>query len=187
MALLTPGLWLPLLRGYPDGGGLIFCFLITALFVRWRQHRRRGIDDLLTWLAIVLLPVGLVFFRRWYLFWIIWFWIAAGVVCLWGAFEQWRHGLRGWEILQNLAELTGAGIVFGILMFAVSPRFVQLLFTYDYADRFSFFRWSQSPGEYLLNTFSCPGLVGIVLFLGGVIYSFLIQVFGSSRCFKSFS
>ena len=172
MALLTPGLWLPLLRGYPDGGGLIFCFLITALFVRWRQQRRGGLDDLLSWLAIVVLLVGLVFFRRWYLYWVIWFWIAAGSVCLWGAYEQWRHGSRGWEILQNLAELTGAGILFGILLLAVSPRFVQLLFTYNYADRYSVFNWSKSIGEYFLNTFSSPGVVGILLFLGGVIYGF---------------
>jgi hypothetical protein len=173
MALLTPGLWLPLLRGFPDGGGLVFCFLVTALFVRWRQRRRRGLDEVLNWLAIVVLLVGLVFFRRWYLYWIIWFWIAAGLVCLWEAFEEWRRGSRGWGILQNTAELTGAGIVFGILVFAVSPHFVRLLVTYNYADSYSYYRWSESAGEYLLNTFSSPGVVGILLFLGGVIYGFV--------------
>ena len=45
MALLTPALWLPLLRGYPDGGGLVFCFLVMALFVRWQQKQRSITDD----------------------------------------------------------------------------------------------------------------------------------------------
>ena len=94
MALLTPALWLPLLRGYPDGGGLVFCFLVMALFVRWRQKQRSISGDTFNWLAIAVLLVGLVYFRRWYLYWILWFWISAGMLCLWDVFEQRRSGLH---------------------------------------------------------------------------------------------
>ena len=172
MALLTPALWLPLYRGYPDGGGLVFCFLITALFVRWRQQRRRALDHLLTWSAIVILLVGLVFFRRWYLYWIIWFWIASGLVCLWDAWEEWRRGSRGWGMLRNTAELCGGALAFGALMFVVSPHFVRELVSYNYADRYSVFHVSKSFGQFLASTFSAPGVVGILLFVGGLAYGF---------------
>jgi len=172
MGLLTPALWLPLYRGYPDGGGLVFCFLITALFVRWRQQRRGGLDHLLTWSAIVILLVGLVYFRRWYLYWIIWFWIAAGLVCLWDAWEERRRGSRGWGTLRNLAELCSGALAFGALMFAVSPHFVRGLVSYNYPDRYSAFHESKSFGQYLAHTFSAPGVVGILLFVGGLAYAF---------------
>lgn len=172
MALLTPALWLPLYRGYPDGGGLVFCFLITALFVHGRQEPLRAMGRALTWSAIVVLLVGLVFFRRWYLYWIIWFWIASGLVCLWDAWDEWQRGRRGWGILRNTAELCVAGVAFGGLMFAVSPHFVRELLFYNYADRYSAFRVSRTFGEFLSGTFASPGILGILLFVGGLAYAF---------------
>jgi hypothetical protein len=174
MALLTPTLWLPLLRGYPDGGGLVFCFLVMALFVRWLQKQRSKMDDMLVWLAIAVLLAGLVYFRRWYLFWILWFWISGGMLCLWGAFEQWRNGIR-WPAIVSRAVVPGGGAVaFAALIFVASPRFVRELFSYNFADRYADFRLSKNLWQFLGNTFSSPGIVLILLFLGGLAYGFSI-------------
>ena len=126
----------------------------------------------LTWSAIVVLLVGLVFFRPAYLYWIIWFWIASGLVCLWDAWDEWQRGRRGWGILRNTAELCVAGVAFGGLMFAVSPHFVRELLFYNYADRYSAFRVSRTFGEFLSGTFASPGILGILLFVGGLAYAF---------------
>jgi hypothetical protein len=174
MGLLTPALWLPLLRGYPDGGGLVFCFLVMALFVRWRQKQRSPIDDVFTWLTIAILLVGLVYFRRWYLYWILWFWIAAGLLCFWDVFEQWRSGLR-WPAMFRRVAVPGVGVIaFVALMFAVSPRFVRELVSYNFADRYAAFRMSKTFWQFLANTFSSPGIVFVLLFLGGLAYGFSI-------------
>lgn len=174
MALLTPALWLPLLRGYPDGGGLVFCFLVMALFVRWRQKRRSILGDAFNWLAIAVLLVGLVYFRRWYLYWILWFWISAGMLCLWDVFEQRRSGLH-WSAIFKRAVVPGGGaIAFAALMFVVSPRFVRELFSYNFADRYADFRMSKTLWQFLGNTFSSPGIVIILLFLGGLAHGFSI-------------
>jgi len=174
MALLTPALWLPLLRGYPDGGGLVFCFLVMVLFVRWQQKQRSITDDALAWLAIAMLLVGLVYFRRWYLYWILWFWISAGMLCLWDAFEQRRNGLR-WPVIFRLFVVPGgSAFAFAALMFVVSPRFVRELLSYNFADRYAAFGVSKTLWQFLGNTFSSPGIVFILLFLGGLAYGFWI-------------
>ncbi len=174
MALLTPALWLPLLRGFPDGGGLVFCFLVLALFVRWRQKQRSMTDDALTWLAIAILLVGLVYFRRYYLYWILWFWIAAGVLCLWEALEEWRSGLR-WQVVFRRAAMPGGGaFVFAVLMFLVSPHFIRELLTYNFADRYAAYRLSKTLWQFLANSFSSPGVLFILLFLGGLAYGYSI-------------
>jgi len=174
IALLAPALWLPLLRGYPDAGGLLFCFLVMALFVRWQQKQRPMIDEVLAWLAIAILLVGLVYFRRWYLYWILWFWISAGMLCLWDAFEQWRGGLR-WPAILRRAAVPGAGAcAFAALLFVVSPRFVRELFSYNFADHYSDFRMSKTLWQFLGNTFSSPGIVFILLFIGGLACGFSI-------------
>ena len=170
MALLTPALWIPLLRGFPDGGGLLFCFLVMGLFVRWHQKQRTKKDDVLTWLAIAILLVGLVYFRRWYLFWILWFWIAAGMLCFWDAFEQWRGGSRWPSILGRAATLGGGAVAFATLMFLVSPHFARELVSYNIADRYAAFQWSKSLWQFLVNNFSSPGIAFILLFLGGLAY-----------------
>jgi hypothetical protein len=174
MALLTPVLWLPLLRGYPDGGGLVFCFLVMALFVRWHQKQRSKTEDTLTWLAIVILLVGLVYFRRWYLYWILWFWIAAGMLCLWDAFDQWRSGSCRLSVFRRAAMLGGGVLAFTALMFVVSPHFTRNLLSYNFADRYAAFRESKTFWQFLANTFSSPGVVFILLFLGGLAYGFSV-------------
>ncbi|HZL43125.1 MAG TPA: hypothetical protein VFD66_07570, partial [Verrucomicrobiae bacterium] len=170
---LTPALWLPLYRGYPDGGGLVFCFLITGLFLRWHDKPRSPRDELLSWIAMVVLLVGLVFFRRWYLYWILWFWVAAGVVCLWDAWGEWRRGSRTWGIFSHLAKFCGAAVSFIVLLAIVSPHFVRQLVSYNYADRYMAFRLSKTFGEFLVNTFSAPGIVTILLFAGGIVYALI--------------
>ncbi|MGB7767965.1 MAG: hypothetical protein WBN22_03825 [Verrucomicrobiia bacterium] len=174
MALLTPALWLPLLRGYPDGGGLVFCFLIIALFVRWHQKQRSNTDEALTWLAIAILLVGLAFFRRWYLYWILWFWIASGMLSLWDAFERRRNGSHWPAALRRTAALAGGACVFGVLMFLVSPHFIRELLSYNFADHYTAFRLSKNVWQFLANAFSSPGIVFILLFLGGLAYGFSI-------------
>ena len=174
MALLTPALWLPLFRGFPDGGGLVFCFLVMALFVRWHQKQRSKADDVLTWLVIALMLVGLVYFRRWYLYWILWFWIAAGVLCLWDAFELWRSGSRWQLIFRRAVVLGGGAIVFAILMFVVSPHFSRELFSNNFADRYAAYRLSKTFWQFLANNFSSPGIDFSLLSLGGLAYGFSI-------------
>jgi hypothetical protein len=174
MALLTPALWIPLLRGFPDGGGLVFCFLVMILFVRWHQEQRSKTDDALTWLAIAILLVGLVYFRRWYLYWVLWFWIAAGILCLWDVYGQWRSGLRGQPIFRRATVLGGGAFVFAVLMFVVSPHFIRELLTYNFADHYAAYQFSKTFWQFLANNFSSPGIVFILLFLGGLAYGFSI-------------
>jgi hypothetical protein len=174
IALLTPAFWLPLLRGYPDGGGIVFCFLVMSLFFYWSQKQRSKMDDMLVWLVIAILLVGLVYFRRWYLYWILWFWISTGMLCLWDAFEQWRGGLRWPAILRRAAVPGGSAIVFIALTFLVSPRFIRELLSYDFAGRYAAFRVSKTISQYFTNTFSSPGIVFILLFLGGLAYGYSI-------------
>jgi hypothetical protein len=64
--------------------------------------------------------------------------------------------------------------VFAALMFAVSPRFVRELLSYNFGDRYAAFRVSDSFWQFLSNTFSSPGVVFILLFLGGLAYGFSI-------------
>jgi hypothetical protein len=140
------------------------------LFMRWHQKQRSKTDDVFTWLAIAILLVGLVYFRRWYLYWVLWFWIAAGMLCLWDAFDQWRSGSRWPGVFQRTAVPVGGAFTFAALMFMVSPHFIRELLSYNYSDRFAAFRLSKTLWQFIANTFSSPGIVFILFFLGGLVY-----------------
>ena len=72
---LYPGLWVPLVRGYPDVGGLPLAVGALAVYLgrppgRLRWHHLFALAGLLA---------GLVLFRRWYAFWVVAFGAAVAV------------------------------------------------------------------------------------------------------------
>ena len=129
MVLLCPVAWLPLLRGYLDIGGAAIAVLVLLAYLSKPAGE-------LGWpkaIQLALLLVALTLFRRWYSFFVVAFFLIAGMdtglVAIKGLL---RFGFR--EAFRRAAPLGLAGLWAFALLFTVAGGWVIRAATTNYAD-----------------------------------------------------
>jgi len=160
---LLPLLWIPVLLGSVDAGGLILIFIVLMLYFRVDFVEQK----LGSVLSMALLLSLLVLCRRWYAYWVIGF-FGALVVCE-GLKCAWDRERRVHRVLLAKNALTLGGVSFLSFFLIATPTAWKMLTT-DYQDVYSAYR-SRHPIFHNLEmlydhmgllTFAFVGL-GIVL------------------------
>jgi hypothetical protein len=164
--LTLPVFWVPMLRGYPDVGGLIFVSSILFFYFRQRpQTLKTG-----TLIVCGVLLAFLLLFRRWYGFWVLSFIL---LLPLDAAFELWSQ--RRFDLDTCWKAYRPAILIvfsFGIALTSIAwPLIVRMIAT-PYRDIYSAYRAntglleaSRDAGRFYLGTFVCSAFAIAVIVL----------------------
>lgn len=134
LSLFIPQFWLPIVRGYVGAGGLIFIFLI------WSIHFRKTDSSDASYLKILLL-VGLMLFRKYYVFWVISYlvtWFVESLVYLAYGKEK-----KLWLITKVLLVTIFTG---GVYYLSTYPM-LRSFFSTDYKSIYSAYFQAGSYGQ----------------------------------------
>jgi hypothetical protein len=162
---LLPQLWIPALRGLPDGVGVLIIMMILLLYFR------RPIEEqtLFNLVPVSLLLVLLILMRRWYAFWVVSFFITLffdGVIFKWPVY---RFEFR--KYVPVLRNGLGMGILSVLLFFLIATPVAERMALTDYADIYSAYRDYDSllvPVKMIYDYF---GFIPFFLFLAGSLLS----------------
>lgn len=165
IALFTTSLmWVPLLHGYVDCGGLGIALVILWLFIRC-DYRPKAAGLLVA--AGVLLGY-LPLFRRWYAFWAEAFLLIAGI----DAAIRCVQNLRAKKPLPLIPALVFLGLPAGFAtLLALFPDFIELSLHTQAAISANVFL-GLSVSQRVLNAFEHIGLFPFVLFSLGLVITF---------------
>lgn len=158
LTLTLPLAWAPVLRGYPDLGGVALGVLALAVVL----GRPAGG---LSWRRVVgaaFLLAGMALYRRWYAFFVTAMALAMAADAAWA----WVRG-RGWRPF-GVVVLTGTWIFTGVALVAVG--WVRRAATADYASDYFAYRTLDPFADRLANTLDQAGpAAGVAAALGFVI------------------
>jgi hypothetical protein len=163
---LLPQLWVPVLLGYVDVGGLIIMFAVLLLYSRLdlAEQNWRIIA------AIALLLCLLIVYRRWYAYWVVGFFgslVSCEVIgCAWD--KQRRSHFA--HIAENV--LTMGLMSFAAFFTVATPIALKMLKT-NYGDVYSGYRSSHSLLHNLGALYDHFGLLTIVLAALGILLSLM--------------
>ena len=139
------------LKGQPDILGVMFCFLLIFYICDYEFEQ----IEICRWGILILLTEMLIMTRRWYLFWIVAFWISNGLRVLWCSREKLLVRFR------NLALFGSAGIVIvGGSLF----RFWKRILCDNYAADYSFYNNGGLRTEWKTQ-FAYMGYVGALVIM----------------------
>jgi hypothetical protein len=157
---VQPMLWVPIVLGYVDVGGLVAAFLI--LFYWWRGPKRDLRRDCF-WLGLGLGLAFMPFFRRWYLFWVVSFAAVAGFDALWDWIRRRsRARLIEWFCLCAVAAAVYL-VIAGPLLMSVAGS--------GYLSKLSAYRFFPTPADGFYKWLLAIGLAPAVLLAAGFIYA----------------
>ena len=139
------------MKGQPDILGVMFCFLLIFYICDYEFEQ----IEICRWGILILLTEMLIMTRRWYLFWIVAFWISNGLRVLWCSREKLLVRFR------NLALFGSAGIVIvGGSLF----RFWKRILCDNYAADYSFYNNGGLRTEWKTQ-FAYMGYVGALVIM----------------------
>lgn len=156
MLLTQPLVWMPLVRGYLDIGGVALAVL--AVFV----YLSRPVTEL-RWQHIVTtaaLLVALALFRRWYNFWVVAFLLMAGLE---GVIVALRTGWRA------VRPAVAVGAVSGMLLLSVAFPLVFNIVMMDYSTAYSSYRDPAPFLDRLAKLFDLSGWLLPAAIVGGAL------------------
>jgi len=164
LLLGSAALWQPLLRGYPDVGGVLLISLALCLSVR-----DSALQSWHTVLGLAVLSGLTILFRRHFGYAVVALYAALGIkqgLLLWRQRADWSNFARDWLQfgLRLALALTGAVL----LMMALAPEFTWRALTVDYGELYRSFQQTPSQAaRFLLQGFGLvlPGLA----VLGGLL------------------
>ncbi|MEZ5590927.1 MAG: hypothetical protein R3F53_09575 [Gammaproteobacteria bacterium] len=141
LMLSTAALWQPVLRGYPDAGGVVLISLALWLYVQdsTLQHWR-------TVLGLAVLSGLTILFRRHFGYAVVALYAAIGTtqcLLLWHQTSDWSAFLRA--LLRFGLRLAGALLGAILLMALLAPEFTWRALAVDYGELYRSFQ--QTPGE----------------------------------------
>ncbi|RUL87791.1 hypothetical protein [Tautonia sociabilis] len=132
--LLLPAFWVPILRGYPEAGGMAMALVVLWLY--FSSTDRRSYHP--AYFAIGVLLAGLFIFRRWYAYWVVAFLAISALDRAVLAVMDLRRNGFDWR---RLARLTLPVPVMGLVAFAVlaglAMPMVRRVLETDFADIYS--------------------------------------------------
>ncbi len=145
LALLTPLVWIPSLRGFPDTGGAVLMLLAVWIYLHDLQLRR--------WWQIVGIGIAIaaaILFRRPFAYNAIAFILAALVqAVVYFGIEVRRRRPKAWRNLLQSLQRIGLTVLAGFVAMAIFAfGFVQRALTVDYRDLYT--SWSQ-PVSYMIQ------------------------------------
>lgn len=162
LILTFPLLHKAALLGQPDIFGLFWVNLIILLTMNYNFKKK----DFVRWTAIIIFSFLLAITRRWYIFWMIGYYIAYAFITL---FSAWINKEKTKDLVINgLIFILYAGIVLLILLFPIIKRTILA----NYGTNYSAWNTSGLKGE-MINQFYYLGLVAVVLFIISIIYAFI--------------
>jgi hypothetical protein len=165
MALaLLPQLWVPVLLGYVDVGGLIIIFIVLLLYFRVDLPDQ----SVLNLVSMALLLSLLVMFRRWYAYWVVGF-FGALAVCEGLRCARDRERRKHFTIITKNALLLG--LISSLSFFVIATPIARKMLTTDYGDIYSAYRASQSLVYNLRALYDHFGLLTLVLAGLGIVFS----------------
>jgi hypothetical protein len=161
---LLPQLWVPVLLGYVDVGGLIIIFIVLMLYFR-ADLLDQSFGNLV---SIALLLSLLIMYRRWYAYWVVGF-FGALAVCEALRCTRDRERRTHCTLIAKNALILG-GISF-LSFFAIATPIARKMLTTDYGDIYSAYRSSQSIVHNLGALYDHFGLLTLVLAGLGIVFS----------------
>lgn len=161
---LSPLLWVPVLQGIVDVGGLVIIFLVLILY--FRADLKNQTDASL--LSMALLLSLLVMYRRWYAYWVVGF-LGAIAVC--EALRFAREKERRAQFSLIVKNAVSLGSVCFLSFFLIATPIAVKMVTTDYTDIYSAYR-SKWPILHNLGTiYDRVGPVTLVLAGLGIVFS----------------
>jgi hypothetical protein len=161
---LLPQLWVPVLLGYADVGGLIIIFVVLMLYF-CADFAEQTFWNLV---SIALLLGLLILFRRWYAYWVVGFFGALAVCEVLKFARDAERRLQWTRIARN--ALTLGVISFLSILLMATPIARKMLAT-NYRDIYSAYR-SSHPVFYNLGALSDHfGLLMLILAGFGIVFS----------------
>lgn len=154
--ITSPILWMPVVRGYLDIGGVALAVLTLVVYLS------RPVTEL-RWQQIVgtaALLVALALFRRWYNFWVVSFLLVAGIE---GAIVAVRVGWRA------LRPSIAVGVVSALLLLALALPFVLNIALMDYTAAYSSYREPAPFLDRVMKLFDTTGWFVPVVIVGSAL------------------
>jgi hypothetical protein len=137
VALLVPPLWVPILRGYLDVGGVAIA--LAVLWLYFSSTRNPPLHA--AFLGIGLLLAGVYLFRRWYAFWVVSFLVVATIdrialLCK----DGWERGFRLRLAVRVLSPVLTMSLTMVLALAALALPVIRRVATTDYSDMFSAYK-----------------------------------------------
>jgi len=128
LALITPSVWLPTLRGYPDTGSAILVGLATLIYVYD--------DDLKSWWQIPTIGfclMGAVLFRRHFGYSAVAFFISATLIkTIQRLFQRDEDAPLPGVLFTDIKRIAAIGLVSGLLLLVVGYPFLEKIAKTNY-------------------------------------------------------
>ncbi|MBZ5642796.1 MAG: hypothetical protein LAO19_08565 [Acidobacteriia bacterium] len=163
LALLPP-LWVPVLQGYADVGGLLIIFAVLLLYSRadFAEQSFTGLA------SIALLLSLLVLFRRWYAYWVVGFFAALAVTEALRFAGDVERRLKWKPLARNAIAL---GLISLLATFLAATPIASRMLSTDYRDIYSAYRSNRAWAQNLEALEGHFGLLILALAGLGLLYS----------------
>jgi hypothetical protein len=161
---LMPQLWVPVLLGYPDVGGLVIIFVVLALYFR------ADLPEQSFWnlVSIALLLSLLILFRRWYAYWVVGF-FGALAVSEGLRIAQEKERRAQWKLTAKNA--LNLGVVSFLSTLLIATPIARKMLATDYRDIYSAYRSSHPFAQNLAALSGHFGLLTLILAGLGIAFS----------------
>ncbi|MBZ5660957.1 MAG: hypothetical protein LAO08_11170 [Acidobacteriia bacterium] len=165
LALATlPQLWIPVLLGYIDVGGLIIIFAVLLLYFR-ADFAKQNCRNLM---SIALLLSLLILYRRWYAYWVVGF-FGALAVSEGMRFARDTERRAQWKVVVKNA--LALGVVSNLSIFLIATPIARRMLSTDYRDIYSAYRSSHPFAQNFAALGSHFGLLTLILAGLGIVFS----------------
>jgi hypothetical protein len=163
---VMPQLWVPVLLGSVDAGGLIIIFTVLFLYSRldWAKYNFRSVAATALFLCL------LIMYRRWYAYWVVGF-FGSIVLCeiFRCAWDKQRRSHFAY-IAENVLAM---GLVSFSTFFIIATPIAYKMLTTNYRDAYSAYRSSHPLIHNLGALYDHFGLLTIVLAALGILLSLM--------------
>jgi hypothetical protein len=164
-SMLFPQFWSPLLFGLPGIAGVLVIFVIFFLY--WKEPLE---DSSFLKLAIIgLLLAFLIMLRRWYAYWVVSFFFAAGIERVFSHLLDKRFSLKTY--LLSIRSLIVMGVISVGSFFLVASPIARKMLVTDYADIYSAYKYSSTVFQAFKRFFAVMGSFYVLLLISGMFWS----------------
>lgn len=151
--------------GQPDIFGLFWVNLIILLTINYNLQKR----EILRWTAIIIFSFFLAITRRWYIFWMIGYYLSYAIFTVINAILS-KDKEKIINVIKNgISLLLYACIVLVILLFPIIKKTILA----DYGTSYNAWNLGGLKGEIFNNQYPFLGIIAIFLMIISVIYSFI--------------
>lgn len=148
----------------PDWLGIVFALAIIILTIDFRFEK----NDYLLYISLFISTACLVVTRRWYLYFIVGYYVIYSLNVLINSISLMRSGNKK-QGLNQIRNILVFGIISLVLVVLLFYKMIIHIISFNYADRYAFYNYGGISIE-LSAQFAVLGVMGIII-LFGMIYS----------------